>query len=258
MSRPRRCRAGAIRRSPKSSATAAVAPPAASTSGGAERTQRAVPSDCPPRSTTRSALGNSSSPGSTTAPERADSPRSDTMPRITNRAVTLAALVLSALIAIPSVEAQARKAPPRPPTAPLPLPLDASTFRQLRYRYIGPVGNRLTSAAGVPGDPSTYYVGAASGGVWKTTDGGVSWEPLFDEQPVQSIGSLAVAPSDPNVLWAGTGEDCIRSHISIGNGIYKSTDAGRTWTHMGLDSTARIARVVVHPTNPDVVYAAAL
>ncbi len=180
------------------------------------------------------------------------------MPRITNRAVTLAALVLSGLIAIPSVEAQARKAPPRPPTAPLPLPLDASTFRQLRYRYIGPVGNRLTSAAGVPGDPSTYYVGAASGGVWKTTDGGVSWEPLFDEQPVQSIGSLAVAPSDPNVLWAGTGEDCIRSHISIGNGIYKSTDAGRTWTHMGLERTGRIGKIAIDPRNPDVVLACAL
>jgi photosystem II stability/assembly factor-like uncharacterized protein len=129
---------------------------------------------------------------------------------------------------------------------------------QLRYRYIGPVGNRVTSAAGVPGDPDVYYVGSASGGVWKTTDGGVHWDPVLDDHPVQSIGALAVAPSDPNVVWAGTGEACIRSHISVGNGIYKSMDAGRTWAHMGLDRTGRIGRVVIDPKNPDVVMACAL
>src|SRR6266536_2189139 len=116
-------------------------------------------------------------------------------------------------------------------------PVDPAGYAQLRWRYIGPVGNRVTSVAGVPGDPQTYYAGAASGGVWKTSDGGVTWAPMFDAQPVQSIGSLAVAPSDPNVVWVGTGEDCIRSHISIGDGIYKSTDAGKSWTHMGLDRT---------------------
>ena len=134
----------------------------------------------------------------------------------------------------------------------------SATYTQLKYRYIGPVGNRVSAVAGVAGDASVYYAGAASGGIWKTIDGGVHWQPIFDDQPVQSIGALAVAPSDANVIWAGTGEAWIRSHISIGNGIYKSTDAGKTWQHMGLDSTARIARVVVHPTNPDVVYAAAL
>src|SRR6266568_1600014 len=116
---------------------------------------------------------------------------------------------------------------------------------------LGPVGNRVSAVAGVAGDPSTYYVGAASGGIWKTTDGGVHWQPIFDDQPVQSIGALAVALSDPNVVWAGTGEAWIRSHISIGNGIYKSTDAGKTWQHVGLDLTGRIGRVVIHPTNPD-------
>ncbi|MGI8898414.1 MAG: sialidase [Pyrinomonadaceae bacterium] len=128
----------------------------------------------------------------------------------------------------------------------------------LRYRYIGPVGNRLTSVVGIPGQPNIYFVGAASGGIFKTTDGGVHWEPIFDEQPVSSIGSLAIAPSDPNIVWAGTGEAWIRSHISVGQGIYKSTDAGKTWTLMGLEKTGRIGRIVIDPRNPDIVLAAAL
>jgi photosystem II stability/assembly factor-like uncharacterized protein len=133
----------------------------------------------------------------------------------------------------------------------------AEAASALRFRYIGPVGNRTDAVAGVPGDPNVYYAGAASGGVWKTTDGGIHWTPVFDDQPVSSIGALAVTPSNPNVVWAGTGESFIRSHISIGNGIYKSTDAGRTWTHMGLDSTGRIARIAIDPGNPDVVFVAA-
>jgi len=128
----------------------------------------------------------------------------------------------------------------------------------LRYRYIGPVGNRLTSVVGVPGDPNTYYVGAASGGLWKSSDGGVHWESIFDGQPVSSIGSLALAPSDPNVVWAGTGEPWIRSHISVGQGIYKSNDAGKTWALMGLEKTGRIARIVIDPRNPDIVLVAAM
>ena len=131
-------------------------------------------------------------------------------------------------------------------------------FDQLRYRHIGPVGNRFISVVGVPGDPMTYFAGAASGGIWKTSDGGLGWEPVFDDQSVHSIGSLAVAASDPQIVWAGTGETFIRSNVSIGNGIYKSTDGGRTWEHMGLDRTGRIGRVIVHPANPDIVYAAAL
>ena len=128
----------------------------------------------------------------------------------------------------------------------------------LKYRYIGPVGNRVSAVAGVPGQPNVYYAGAASGGIFKTTDGGVHWEPIFDDQPVSSIGSLAVAPSDPNVVWAGTGEAWIRSHISVVSGIYKSTDAGKTWTRVGLEKTGRIGRVVVDPKNPDIVLACAL
>ena len=128
----------------------------------------------------------------------------------------------------------------------------------LRYRYIGPVGNRVTSVAGVPGQPYVYYAGAASGGIFKTTDGGAHWEPIFDGQPVSSIGALEVAPSDPNIVWAGTGEAWIRSHISVGAGIYKSTDAGKTWKLMGLEKTGRIGHIVIDPRNPDVVLACAL
>jgi photosystem II stability/assembly factor-like uncharacterized protein len=153
---------------------------------------------------------------------------------------------------LPVTVTQAQSAPAAPPAIP------AGIFSQFHWRTIGPEGNRFTSAAGVVGDPLTYYVGAASGGVWKTTDGGVHWKSIFDGHPVQSIGALAVSRSDPNVVWAGTGEAHIRSHISLGQGIYKSVDAGRTWTLMGLEKTGRIARVVVHPTNPDVVLACAL
>src|SRR5215475_1457712 len=128
----------------------------------------------------------------------------------------------------------------------------------LRFRHIGPVGNRLTSVVGIPDQPNIYYVGAASGGIWKTVDGGVHWEPIFDGQPVSSIGALAIAPSDPNIVWAGTGEPWIRSHISVGEGIYKSTDAGKTWKLMGLEKTGRISRVVIDPKDPNIVFAAAL
>lgn len=134
----------------------------------------------------------------------------------------------------------------------------ADQWRSLHWRNIGPEGNRFATAAGVVGDPLTYFVGSASGGVWKTTDGGINWKPTFDAHPVQSIGALAVARSDRNVVWAGTGEAHIRSHISIGQGVYKSTDGGETWALMGLEKTARIARLVIHPTNPDVVMACAL
>jgi len=131
-------------------------------------------------------------------------------------------------------------------------------FQALNYRYIGPIGNRVVAVAGIPGNPNIIYAGAATGGIWKTGDGGVHWKPVFDKQDVQSIGALAVAPLDPNIVWAGTGEAFIRGNISIGNGIYKSVDGGETWTHMGLDRTGRIAKLVIDPRNSDIVYAAAL
>ncbi|MCZ6916276.1 MAG: sialidase, partial [Gemmatimonadetes bacterium] len=131
-------------------------------------------------------------------------------------------------------------------------------YSQLRYRHIGPVGNRIASVAGVVGDPLTYYVGAASGGIWKSDDGGEYWRPIFDDQPDHAIGALTVAPSDPAIVWAGTGEPHIRSNVSLGTGVYKSTDGGENWRHMGLAWPSRTSRIVIHPTNPDIVYVAAL
>src|SRR5216110_1858334 len=162
--------------------------------------------------------------------------------------------VLERLVAALVMVARATLSAAEPPrTAPSPAAPSSGPFAALKFRYIGPVGNRVAAVAGVARDPSVYYAGAASGGIWKTTDGGVHWQPIFDDQPVQSIGALAVAPSDPNVVWAGTGEAWIRSHISIGNGIYKSTDAGKTWKLMGQEKTGRIGHIAIDPKNPDVV-----
>ena len=136
--------------------------------------------------------------------------------------------------------------------------LAPDAYKALKFRYIGPVGNRVIALAGIPGNPNVLYVGAASGGIWKTTDAGAHWDPVFDDQDVQSIGALAMAPGDSNTIWAGTGESFIRSNISIGNGIYKSTDAGKSWTRMGLERTGRIARIVIDSRNSDVVFACAL
>ena len=137
--------------------------------------------------------------------------------------------------------------------------LNPEHLSQLRYRFIGPDGNRAIAVAGVPGDPLVSYIGAASGGLWKTTDGGTTWLPIFDDQPVNSIGSIAIAPSDPNVIWVGTGETfVIRPAHSVGDGVYRSTDAGRTWKNVGLPLTGRIGRMVVDPRDPDVAFACAL
>lgn len=129
-----------------------------------------------------------------------------------------------------------------------------------RFRFMGPAaGGRISAAAGVPADTLTYYFGAASGGVWKSTDGGLTSIPVFDAQPVQAIGSLAVSRSDPRIVWAGTGEAwAIRDSDVMGDGIYKSTDAGRTWTNMGLREGGRIGRILIHPTNSEIVYACVL
>jgi len=131
-------------------------------------------------------------------------------------------------------------------------------YSHLSFRYIGPPGNRTAAVVGVPGDIQTYYIGTSSGGIFKSEDAGLNWKPVFDDQPVQSIGALAIAPSDHSIVWAGTGEAFVRSNISIGNGVYKSSDAGKTWQHMGLDLTGRIGRVVIDPQNPDVVFVAAM
>jgi len=138
------------------------------------------------------------------------------------------------------------------------LKISPDLYTQLRYRYIGPEGNRVIAVIGEPGNPNVIYVGAASGGIWKSNDGGINWNPIFDDQNAQSVSSLAMAPLDPNIVWAGTGETFIRSNISIGDGIYKSTDAGKTWKNMGLKKTGRIGRILIDPSDSDIVFAAAM
>ncbi len=129
----------------------------------------------------------------------------------------------------------------------------------LVWRDIGPMrGGRTFGVAGVPSQPDTFYMGSVGGGVWKTDNAGRTWRPIFDREPVQSIGAIAVAPSDPNIVYVGTGEPDPRSETSYGDGMYKSTDAGRTWHFIGLAATHRIGRIVVDPTDPNRVYVAAL
>jgi photosystem II stability/assembly factor-like uncharacterized protein len=129
----------------------------------------------------------------------------------------------------------------------------------LRWRLIGPFrGGRVVAVGGVPGDSTTFYFGAVNGGVWKTSDAGTVWMPIFDSQPVASIGAIAVAPSDSKTIYAGTGESDIRSDLSSGNGVYKSIDGGSTWTHVGLEDTRQISRIVVDQRDPNVVYVGAL
>jgi BNR/Asp-box repeat. len=124
---------------------------------------------------------------------------------------------------------------------------------------VGPFrGGRTVSVAGIPGQPNIYYFGAVGGGVWKTTNGGVTWKPIFDAQPVASIGAVAIAPSDSNTIYVGTGEPDLRSDLSTGNGMYKSTDAGSTWQHIGLEDTRQIARIFVDPKDVNVVVVAAV
>ncbi len=123
---------------------------------------------------------------------------------------------------------------------------------------IGPFrGGRVASVTGAS-DGVTFYFGAVDGGVWKTSDAGLTWNPVFDGQPIASIGAVEVAPSNPNVLYAGTGESDIRSALSSGDGVYKSSDAGKTWKNIGLHDSRQISRIVIDPHNPDVVYVGAL
>ena len=138
--------------------------------------------------------------------------------------------------------------------------LDPRHLNSLHWRLVGPHrGGRVVAVAGHPTEPMTFYFGACAGGVWKTTDGGTYWENVSDGFfETAAVGALAVAPSDPNVLYAGTGEACIRGNVSHGDGVYRSTDGGRTWVNRGLRDTRHIGRVRVHPADPDLVYVAAL
>src|SRR5262245_5259024 len=153
--------------------------------------------------------------------------------------VTFAALLLCAL-AIPHAQQ-----------------VDQAYFADLKWRSIGPPRSGYVSApAGIPGDPTTYYAGMPEGGVWKTTNGGTTWKPIFDDVHVASVGAVAVAPSSPNVIYVGTGSQTGWSFN--GNGIYKSSDAGTTWTHIGLPASQYIGGIVVDPHNADIVLVAAM
>jgi photosystem II stability/assembly factor-like uncharacterized protein len=137
--------------------------------------------------------------------------------------------------------------------------LDPSLYQGLHWRLIGPFrGGRTVAISGVPGQPNVFYIGVNNGGVWKTTDAGHTWTPIFDQQPTGSIGALAVAASDPKVIYVGSGEGLRRPDLSVGNGIYKSTDAGQTWQHLGLRDAQQIGAILVDPANPNRVFVAAL
>ena len=169
----------------------------------------------------------------------------------TTRWVSILALPLVLLPIVVLAEGEGEKAKKKAHRGP-------TELAGLEYRLVGPpAGGRVSRVAGVPGDPLVAYAATASGGVWKTTDGGIRWEPVFDDQPTSSIGSVAVAPSDPNVVYVGAGEANIRGNVAQGDGIYRSTDAGKTWMHVWKQD-GQIGTMVVHPTDPDVAFAAVL
>jgi photosystem II stability/assembly factor-like uncharacterized protein len=171
-------------------------------------------------------------------------------------AVLLALAVVFALAEAGAARAQAPAPAGAEPAGQVP----AEALTALQARSIGPAvtGGRVHDVEALPGDPSTVYLATATGGLWKSTNAGDTWAPLFDEQPVSTFGDLAIAPSNPDVLWAGTGEQQNRQSTSWGNGVYRSTDGGETWQHRGLTDTRHIGRVQVHPENPDVAYVGAL
>ena len=137
--------------------------------------------------------------------------------------------------------------------------VDESLFKAMRWRQVGPFrGGRVLAVTGVPGEPNVFYFGGASSGVWKTVDAGANWTPIFDHESIASIGSIAVAPSDHNIIYVGSGEACIRGNITYGNGVYKTIDGGRTWRNIGLRDTRHIGAVIIDPKNPNIVFVAAL
>jgi photosystem II stability/assembly factor-like uncharacterized protein len=160
----------------------------------------------------------------------------------------------------PGVQPATSPAQAKPPvSAPAPGTIDEKLFNRIQWRQIGPFrGGRALAIEGIPGDPQTYYFGAVAGGVWKTSDGGATWTPLFDKEAISSIGAIAVAPSDHNVVYVGTGEAAIRGNTTYGIGVFKSVDAGKTWKSIGLKDTHQIGALIVDPRNADVVLVAAL
>ena len=138
--------------------------------------------------------------------------------------------------------------------------LDLSKLENLKIRNVGPanMSGRITSIDVSTENPKLMYVGAASGGVWKSENGGTAWKPVFDEQPTQNIGAVRIQQSNPNVIWVGTGEGNPRNSMNLGIGIFKSMDGGKTWQHMGLTETKTIHRIIIDPTDPNTVYVGAM
>src|SRR5277367_5971653 len=137
-------------------------------------------------------------------------------------------------------------------------PVDTAA-QALHWRMVGPFrGGRTRAVTGIPGQPETFLIGAVNGGVWKTTDYGRTWRPLFDAAPTQSIGAIAVAPSDPSIIYVASGEGLVRPDLSVGNGIYRSEDSGLHWTHLALDDAQQIPDLAVDPKDPNRLYAAVL
>src|SRR5947209_6333396 len=138
-------------------------------------------------------------------------------------------------------------------------PLDPALYAPLKWRCIGPFrGGRTVGATGVPGKPNLFYIGVNNGGVWKTTDAGRTWQPIFDDQPTGSIGAIAVAASNPDVIYVGSGEGLQRPDLSTGDGIYRSEDGGKSWNHLGLRDAQQIAAIAVDPRDPNRLFVAAL
>src|SRR3954464_5437967 len=165
------------------------------------------------------------------------------------RSFLLSCLLLSLFISVTAQAQTASRAPMMPS-------VDPAFLNGLHYRLVGPSrGGRVTTVTGVASQPKTFYMGVASGGLFRTTDGGVTWTPLTDGKvPLGSTGSVAVADSDPNVIYLGTGSDDVRSNVSTGRGMYKSTDGGQTWKFIGLYNAGQIGAVRIHPTNPDIAW----
>ncbi len=188
------------------------------------------------------------------------------MPDLARRPIPFLSALLAVLVALATpVHGQGKKRPQGQPAAKADVSAaavapGADSLNNLRFRNLGPSvgGGRVTAVVGISGDPNVYYVGAAAGGVWKTTDGGDSWDAVFKDQPTASIGAIALAPSNPNLVWVGTGEANLRNDMVDGRGVFFSPDAGKTWTFMGLGEVGQISRIVIDPTNPDVVFVGAV
>ena len=181
------------------------------------------------------------------------------------RGVVSSVVVIGISLAVPHAQAPAarqaqpvRQAVPAVKAAPMAV-VDPALFKGLKYRLVGPSrGGRVTTVTGVPSQPRTFYMGVASGGLFRTTDGGANWVPISDGKiPLGSMGSIAVADSDPNIIYVGTGSDGVRSNVSTGRGVYKTTDAGETWQFVGLYNAGQIGAVRIHPTNPNIAWVAA-